>query len=306
METLSAPLITFNTENNMKNTAFNLIHSADETALLQRIHDNTERSEYREHHNIWNTIEEALMCCDSVDEWYVSDAEAARIVEMLRPDGPDNGPLFAQLRAAALQSARSEAWTWNAARPAYDADDAAQDAMAVLLEQLQDGRDDDAPAEPFVRRVAKNRIRTAGRTSARRRAAQRAVWERRTAAESGAYAAERALAGAPAHLLRIARLTQAQNRAELAGDSTYWADLRWSEARGLLREHAEQRGYAAAPSFEPQPLMPAPDAPQEDWKPAPEPVVTQCEPYRSPEPAQLPPLQDDGRDWTAWAAEHCA
>ena len=210
--------------------------------------------------------------------------------------------IFGQLHRASLQSARLEAWTWDAARPAYDAEDAAQDAMVVLLEQLQDGRSDDAPVEPFVRRVAKNRIRTAGRTYARRRSAQRAVWERRTAAESGAYAAERALAGAPAHLLRIARLTQAQNRAELAGESTYWADLRWSEARGLLREYAEERGYGAAPTYEPAPLMPSPAAPQDDWKPAAEPVVTRCAPY-APSPAPVrPPLQDDGRDWTAWAA----
>lgn len=211
---------------------------------------------------------------------------------------------FERLRAQALQSARLEAWTWDAARPAYDPEDAAQDAMVVLLEQLRDGRADDAPAGPFVRRVAKNRIRTAGRTYARRRKAQRAAWERRTAAESGAYAAERALAGAPAHLLRIARLTQAQNRAELASDSTYWADLRWSEARGLLREYAEGRGYGAAPTYEPAPLMPAPAAPAEDWKPAAEPVVTSCAPYEPAPAAERPPLQDDGRDWTAWAADN--
>lgn len=213
---------------------------------------------------------------------------------------------FERLRAQALQSARLEAWTWDASRPVYDAEDAAQDAMVVLLEQLQDGRSDDAPVEPFVRRVAKNRVRTAGRTYARRRRAQRAVWERRTAAESGAYAAERALAGAPAHLLRVARLTQAQNRAELAGDSSYWADMRWSEARGLIREHAEERGYGDAPRYEAAPLMPAPAAPAEDWKPAPAPAVTSCAQYEPAPAAERAPLQDDGRDWAAWAAEHCA
>lgn len=290
-------------DNTLKSTAFKMIHAADETALLQRIHDNTARSEYRgEHYNIWNTIEAGLMCCDTVEEWTATEAEAARIIDLLSPEDPENGSLFAQLHAAALQSARLEAWTWAAARPEYDADDAAQDAMLVLLEQLAEGRADDAPAEPFVRRVAKNRIRTAGRTYARRKGLQRAAWERRTALESSAHAAERALAGAPAHLLRIARLTQEQNRRELALDSTYWADLRWTKARGLIRKHAEMRGYGAAPVFEPAPLMPAPAAPAEDWQPAPAPVVTECEPYRSPEPAPLPPLADDGRDWTGWAA----
>ena len=218
--------------------------------------------------------------------------------------------IFGKLYRAALQSARLEAWTWDAARPAYDAEDAAQDAMVVLLEQLQDGRSDDAPVGPFVRRVAKNRVRTAGRTYARRKRAQRAAWERRTAVESSAYAAERALAGAPAHLLRIARLTQAQNRAELAGESTYWADLRWSEARGLLREHAEERGYGDAPRFTPAPLMPAPEAPAEDWKRPEPPVVTRCAPRESVATERSAylraPLQDDGRDWAAWVAEHCA
>lgn len=188
---------------------------------------------------------------------------------------------FEDLRAQALQSARLEAWTWDAARPAYDPEDAAQDAMVVLLEQLRDGRADDAPAGPFVRRVAKNRIRKAGEVYARRRKAQRAAWERRTAVESSAYAAERALAGAPAPMLRIARLTQAQCRSEWS-HSTYAADLRWSKARALVRAYAEDRGYADAPRFEAAPVMPAPDAPAGDWKrPAP-PVVRAAPAWPAP------------------------
>ena len=179
---------------------------------------------------------------------------------------------FLTLHAAALTSARNEQYTYDAARPEYGPEDAAQDAMIVLLEQLSAGRDDDAPVVPFVRRVAKNRIRTAGRTYARRNSLARAGWEKLQRTESDALAAERALAGAPAHLLRVARLTQAQNRAENADLSTYHADLIRSESRGLLRELAESRGYSDAPSVQAAPLMPRKSHAQ-DWQ---EPKPPKC------------------------------
>ena len=180
---------------------------------------------------------------------------------------------FLTLHAAALTSARSEQYTYDAARPEYGPEDAAQDAMVVLLEQLAEGRADAAPVEPFVRRVAKNRIRTAGRTYARRKSLARAGWEKLQRTESDALAAERALAGAPEHLVRVARLTQAQNRAENADLSTYHADLIRSESRALLAELAESRGYADAPSYEPAPIMPRKSHAQ-DWRPPSAPKCT--------------------------------
>lgn len=161
-------------------------------------------------------------------------------------------------RGALVRTAAITQGIYDAAKPWYDAEDAAHDAIVLTLEKAAAGTLNpyEGPkgewtsaqrTHRFAARVAKNKAMRAGIKYAERKAALAAMpdWAKAPRIDAATLAAE-VVAGLPERWLKIARLTRAEairlGRAE--GLSAWQSMGRWDTARQSCRETAVALGYA--------------------------------------------------------------
>lgn len=161
-------------------------------------------------------------------------------------------------RDALVRTAARTQSIFDAAKPWYDAEDAAHDAIVLTLEKAAAGtlapyggkRGEWTNAERthrFAARVAKNKAMRAGVKYADRKRILAALpeWEAAPRLDAATIAAD-IVDALPAQWLAIARLTRAeaitQGRAD--GLSAWHSMSRWDTARQSCRETAVALGYA--------------------------------------------------------------